>query len=164
MIIKEIKKRRSIRSYKADSVSDEDIKEIIKSAQFAPTANDNRAVEFVIIKDPEIKNTIFSFVDQEYMNSAPVLIVPVIDKEKSVTPVEDLSIASEHIFLQATALGLGTVWKHLSPEWVEKIKTLLDIPENFTMINLIPLGYAEEEMPEHSDEEFILEKIHQEKW
>jgi nitroreductase len=48
MIVKEILNRRATSEYKPDSVSDEQIIEIIKAWQFAPTARDNQAVEVVI--------------------------------------------------------------------------------------------------------------------
>lgn len=165
MVIDVIKKRRAIRKYKLDPVSDEDIKEIVKAAQFAPTGHGNKAVEFIIIKNQETKNKIFEVIGQDFIKEAPVLIVPVVDPGKSVLSVQDLSIASAHMFLQATALGLGTVWKNLlSDDWEEKVKVILGIPAGFRAINIIPAGYPAEELAEHSDEEFSEKKIHNEKW
>lgn len=164
MIIKEIINRRSIRKYKTDSVDEKDILEIIKVAQFAPTAHNNRAVEFMVIKNQKTKNEIFDIVGQEYVKEASVLIILVSDTTKTNCPVRDLSVASENIFLQATALGLGTVWKNVTKEWAAKIKTLLNIPENFLLINIIPIGYPEEIQPSHSESEFDKNKIHYEKW
>jgi nitroreductase len=163
MIIEQIKKRRSFRAYKSDTVSDELISEVIKAAQFAPTAYGRGAIEFLIIKDQEIKNAIFEIVDQEYIKEAPVLIIPVAT-DQAALPVQDLSIASAHMFLQATALGLASVWKNMTPQWEEKVREIVGVPAGFRMINIIPLGFPNEEKIEHSDEEFKTEKIHQEKW
>jgi nitroreductase len=163
MIINSIKKRRSFRTYKVDPVSDELVSEIIKAAQFAPTAMGRKAVEFVVIKNQETKNAIFEVIDQEYIKTAPVLVAPVAS-DQSVLPVQDLSIASENIFLQAAELGLGSVWKNLMPGWEEKVKEILGVPQNFRMINIIPIGFPAEEKSAHGDEEFKVEKIHQEKW
>ena len=98
MIINAIKKRRSFRTYKSDPVSDEMINEIIKAAQFAPSAMGRSAVEFIVIKNQETKNAIFDVIDQDYIKTAPVLIAPVAT-DQSVLPVQDLSIVSENIFL-----------------------------------------------------------------
>ncbi len=163
MIIEPIRKRRSSRTYKSDPISDEFINEIIKAGQFAPSAMGRCAVEFVVIRDQKVKDAIFAVIDQDYIKTAPVLIAPVAT-DKSVLPVQDLSIVSEHIFLQATQLGLGSVWKNLNEQWEEKVKEILNIPSNFRMINIIPIGFPAEEKPEHGDEEFKVEKIHQEKW
>src|SRR3989338_8265216 len=114
MVIREIINRRSVRNYKKKEVSDKDLLEIIKAAQFAPTAHNNRSVEFIIIKNQNLKNKIYEIVGQEFVKKAPVLIVPTIDTEKTKWPTQDLSLATGNIFLQAEALGLGTVWKNLN--------------------------------------------------
>jgi len=77
-----------------------------------------------------------------------------------------ISVASENMFLQATALGLGTVWKALKHEFAEaeKIKKLLGIPEQYTVVNIIPVGYPEEKPKPYQDEDFDDKKIHQERW
>lgn len=164
MIIKEILNRRAVREYQSKEISQKDIIEIIKAGQFAPTAHNNRTVEFIVIKNQETKDKICEIVVQEFVKNAAVLIVPIIDATKSVLPVQDLSVASENMFLQATALGLGTVWKNLSPEVAEKIKELLLIPEQFKIINIIPVGYPKNKPTPHADKDFDEKKIHEEQW
>jgi len=153
-----------VREYKPDEVPHEYIIEIIKAGQFAPTAHDNRAIDFIVVKNQETKDKIFEIVGQEFIKEASVLIIPVIDGEKSPMPVQDLSVASENMFLQATALELGTVWKNLQPEWEEKVKKLLGIPEKYKAVNIIPVGYPQEKPEPHTDNDFDAKKIHQEKW
>lgn len=166
MIIKEILNRRSVREYKNKAVPEKYITEIIKAGQFAPTARHNQAVEFIVVKNQKIKDEIFEIVGQEFVKTAQVLIIPVTDTAKTNCPVQDLSVASENMFLQATALGLGTVWKALKPEFneEEKIKKLLGIPTRYKTINIVPVGYPKEKPAPHTDKDFVEEKIHQEKW
>ncbi len=164
MIIKEILNRRSVREYKPEAIPRECIVEIIKAGQFAPTAKNNRTIEFIVIKNQETKNAIFEIAGQELVREAPILIVPAIDTDKSVLPVQDLSVASENMFLQAAALKLGTVWKNIRPEWTERIKKLLGIPKRYMIINIIPVGYPKETPEPHRDRDFVDKKIHKEKW
>ena len=164
MIIKEILKRRSVREYKDQPVPERYITEIIKAGQFAPSARHNQAVEFVVIKNQKTKDTIFDIVGQEFVKEAPVLIVPVTDATKTNCPVQVVSVASEHLFFQATAWGLGTVWKNVDLSTEEKIKKLLGIPGQFRVINIIPVGYPKEKPTPHTDKDFDPRKIHQEKW
>lgn len=166
MIIKEIINRRSVREYRPDPVPEKYIVEIIKAGQFAPSAKHNKAVEFVIIKEQKTKDKIFEIVGQEFVKEAPVLIIPATDTIKTNCPIQDLSVASENIFLQATALGLGTVWKALKPEFneAEKIKKLLGIPKQYITINIIPVGYLKNKPKPHTNEDFDNKKIHEEKW
>jgi len=164
MPIKEILNRRSVREFKSDEVSEEDLLEIIKAGQFAPTAHNTKVVEFIVVKNQKTKDRIFEIVGQEYVKTAPVLIVPIIDETKSICPVEDISVASENIFLQATALGLGSVWKNLGREWQIAIKNILNIPDTHLVINIIPIGYPKLNPTPHTDSEFSQSKIHPETW
>lgn len=166
MLIKEIINRRSVREYKSDAVSDELILEIIKAAQFAPTAVNNRSVEFIVVKDQSIKNKLDEILEskQEYVKKVPVIIVPIVNTKASLLPVQDLAVASENIFLQAAAFGLGTVWKNVRAEPALKIKTLLNIPAHFTLANIIPVGYPLTPPEPHTDSDFSTDKIHYEKF
>ena len=164
MLIKEICSRRAVRSYKPNPVPEAMITEIIKAAQFAPTAHNNRSVEFIVIKDPKTKQALFKLLDQEFLTQAPVLLVPVIPVEKSVAAVQDLSLASQNIFLQAAGLGLGTVWKNIYKENLDPVRKLLGLPDKFLLVNIIPVGFPKELPPPHDDKDFDAKKIHREKW
>ena len=165
MVIKEISNRRSVREYKPDEVPEKDIVEIIEAGQFAPTARHNQAVEFVVVKKQETKDKIFEIAGQECVKEAKILIIPVSDTTKSDFAIQDLSVASENMFLQATALGLGTVWRNLQADDKEdKIKNLLGIPERYKAINIIPVGYPKNKPEAHTDKNFDSRKIHKEKW
>jgi len=167
MIINAIIKRRSVREFKNEDVKEEDILEIIKAAQFAPTARNNRAVEFVVVKEQKTKDAIFEALvsKQEYVKTAPAIIIPFIETQKSVAPVQDLSLASANVFLQAASLGLGTVWKNIpTEEELVSIRKILAVPDSFKAINIIPIGYPAQDVKPHEDGEFQPEKIHNEKW
>ncbi|MFH1575884.1 MAG: nitroreductase family protein [Candidatus Nealsonbacteria bacterium] len=164
MIIKEIVNRRSIREYKSEAVSDEFILEIIKAGQFAPTAKNNRAIEFIVVKNQEMKDKICAALGQEFVKKASVLIVPVIDPDKTPCPVQDLAAATENMLLQVVASGLGAVWKNVRPEPAVEIKSLLGIPENLFLNVMVPVGYPNEVKPVHAEADFDKSKIRYEKW
>jgi nitroreductase len=164
MVIKEILNRRAVRDYKPDEVPEECITEIIKAGQFAPTGKNTKEVEFIVVKNQETKNKIFEIVDQEFIKEAPVLIIPAADSSKTNLWIQDLSAASENMLLQAAALGLGTVWKNLQPEWEEKVKKLLRVPDKYRAINIIPVGYPKNKVKPHGDTDFTDKKIHKEYW
>jgi len=164
MIIKEIAARRSIRSYKQDPVPDEALIEIIKAAEFAPSGRHIRPLEYIIIKNPDTKKKLFDIFGDDFINEAPAIIVPVADTQKSALFMQDLSIASGYMFLQAKSLGLGTVWKNVHGKNADEVKKLLAIPSHYDMINLIPVGYPAENLLDHTDDEFEKDKIHFDKF
>lgn len=167
MIIDAIIKRRSIRDYKSESVPPALLEEIIKAAQFAPTSRGNRAVEFIVVTDKKLKEKILAITPppkQDFILNAPLLIIPVTDTTKTTNAIQDLSLATAHILLQATALGLGGVWKNIRPQATREIMKLLKIPKNFWLINLIPIGYPASQLESHQDSEFDNKKIHYNFW
>jgi nitroreductase len=159
-MIPAILKRRSIREFKSDQIPKDNILEIIKAAQFAPSAKNNKSWEFFVIKNQEIKNKLQELLGQDFIARAPIIIIPAIDPNISVEPVADLSLVTENIFLQAADLNLGTVWKNVRSEFETEVKKIAGIPDNLKIINLIPLGVTNEEKPAHSDSDFDKSKIH----
>jgi len=166
MLLPAIIQRRACRAFKPDIIPVALIEELIRAAQFAPTSMNRRAVEFIVVTDPKTKQTVHDvLVPQDFVKDAPVLIVPVADTKTAGNPREDLTLASENIWLQATHLTLGCVWKHVHDgEEQEKLRATLGIPEHFLVINVIPVGYAAETPAPHTDAEFDPGKIHREKF
>lgn len=163
-VLEAIQSRRSVRDYSKEAVPEKALQIILQAAQFAPTGINNRAVEFIVVRDPGVKERLFSVVGQEYVKTAPVVIVPAIDTTKSVVPMQDLSIANATMMYQAAALGLGTVWKHVQDAWQAQVKEILGVPAHFQVINLLPLGYPQTTPAGHSEQEFSEKKIHSNQW
>ncbi|HHT9104593.1 MAG TPA: nitroreductase family protein [Candidatus Wujingus californicus] len=72
-----------------------------------------------------------------------------------IAAVGNTDIAIEHMVLQAVELGLGTCWVR----WFDdnKVKEILEIPQNIEIIALLPVGYPDEDPPQRP--RFKLEKI-----
>ena len=68
------------------------------------------------------------------------------------------------MMIQAAALGLGTVWKHVAPEKAPQVAKVLGLPEDYILVNLLPLGYPKKSMTPHGDKDFSPNKIHFGKW
>ena len=66
--------------------------------------------------------------------------------------------------LQATDLGIGTVWLAVYPceDRVESISEVLELPGNVIPLCIIPMGYPDEVRT--VEERFRTEKIHVETW
>ena len=151
-----------MRNYQSDPIEDTVVHEIIKAGQFAPTANNNRAVEFIVVQDPETKEKIYQVAEphQDFVKAAPILIIPISDTTKTNLPIPDLSLASQNMFLQATALGLWTVWKNFYPPVAEKVKDILHIPDRYHLVNAIVLGKPKKMPSPYTDAAFDPTKIH----
>ncbi|MFA6376370.1 MAG: nitroreductase family protein [Candidatus Paceibacterota bacterium] len=164
MVIQPIIWRRAIREYSDEPVLDESIIEIIKAAQFAPTAMGKKAVEFIVVKKQAVKDGLYEILEQDFIKKAPVLIIPIADPGRAVLPQTDLAVAGGFAMIQAAALGLGSVWKHVDEKQGKKVRKILEIPENYVLINIIPVGYPKNDLPDHDDGEFEAGKIHHDKF
>ena len=58
----------------------------------------------------------------------------------------DLAIATENLWLETTAQGLGGVWMGIAPQEdrIEAVDKILGLPANLHAFALFPLGYPAE--------------------
>lgn len=142
--------RRSIRKFKSTPVENEKLESILKCAAFAPTAKNTKAWKFVVTADRALINKVVcAHPYSTPLKTAPVMIAVCMDYEKVLpgyAPV-DASAATENILLAAHALGLATCWMGVYPnaDRIDDMKEILELDDNIDVINLIALGYADEE-------------------
>ena len=136
-----IEKRRSIRKYKDTPVSKNKILQILEAARIAPSASHRQPWHFIVVEDKEV---IKKLAKSEWAADAPVMIVGLADQKASPTwCINDLGVAFEHLVLAATDLGLGTCWMGQSNR-EDLVRDLLDIPDNFKVVALTPVGEPDE--------------------
>ena len=139
------KKRYSCRSFLDKEVEKEKIDKMLEVARIAPTAVNFQPQRILVIKD---KFKIEKLKDAtRYTFDAPIIFAICYDKNVSWKRkydgndegVIDASIVTTHTMLEATDLGLGTTWVgSFNPT---KVKEILNIPENYEIISLLPTGY-----------------------
>jgi nitroreductase len=166
--IETINKRRSIRKYTNQEVSDEIIDELLNAAMMAPSARNTQSWQFVVVKSRRLLDKLSEIHPYAKMlKEAPLAILVCGDKsleENDSYLCINCSAATQNILLAAHALGIGSVWLGVYPraERIEPIKELLNIPENILPISLIALGYADE--VKVKPERFVKEKVHYDGW
>jgi nitroreductase len=141
-----IKSRYSVRSYLNKPVEQEKLDRILDAARLAPSGSNRQPWKFVVVRDAETrKKLVLACSNQEFVGQAPVVIAGVglmPDRIMSCgvpgDPV-DVAIALEHVALAATAEGLGTCW--IGSFHQDQIRTLLGIPANAKVIEVMTLGY-----------------------
>ncbi len=166
-MIEAIKKRRAIRDYLDEKISDEKLNEIILSAMYAPSANAKYPWDLVVIKNDKTKEKLSKVTPwSSHIKDAQVVIAVVGHEEESSDWLEDCAIAAEHIWLEATNQGLGCCWVQIrGNENAQKdVKELLEVPANYRVLCLLPIGVPAKEEPEHNEEDFDRSKIKQESY
>lgn len=167
------KKRRSIRKYKDEKLSKEELKVILEAGLRSPTAKNLKTLHFILIED---KNTLeklsnYKEMGSKFLAGAGAAIAVLTDKEIGPTTYrQDACIAAIMIQLQAEDLNIGSCWANVNSakdkngrDSEEVIKEILEIPSKFNVECVIGLGYKEKELPEKEANDF--EKyVHYEKF
>ena len=156
-----VRKRQSVRRYTSDPIPDASLRRILEAFQRAPSWANRQPWELVLVSDPAMKQRLQSTVPTSNpahlaLVDAPlvVCIIGILGlsgwyKGHAVTGrgdswfMFDAGIATEHLVLAAAAEGLGTV--HVGLFDYEKAGKLLGLPDDRTVVELIPLGYADHE-------------------
>ncbi len=139
-----VRRRRSIRRYKTDSVPQAVIEDIVEAGRLAPSGGNRQPWHFVVVTDHQRKKELQI---PDWAARAPVVLVVCGDPQVSDTwYVVDPTIAMEHMVLAATDHGLGTCWiGRLGRD--ARVKEVLGIPRHMHVVALTPLGYPDEFPP-----------------
>lgn len=124
-----MRKRRTIRQFTDEDVSDKQIETLLEMAMCAPNRLDSRPWHFVIVRDKALQKQLAGVLRAHaYLETAPVIIVVCGLPHASPTWLMDISAATENIVLAATALGLGATWLGCPGDvlWGRCEKTLLN--------------------------------------
>ena len=147
-----IKNRYSCRSYANKPIEKEKLDVIMDAARLAPSAKNLQDWRFILVTDEKGKQDLAAAArDQMFLAGAGAIIVAcgvddyVMSGGQKVGPI-DISIALEHIALQATELGLATCWIGSYDD--AKVHELLGIPKGAEIIELMGLGYPADEIRE----------------
>lgn len=149
-MLKEIKNRRSIRNYKDEKISKEELIDILSSGVLAPSAKNNQPWLFVVVSD-EIKSLIVDKMVSLYgknmtasvIDQVPYLILVYNTSEQYFNHLS-IGAAIENILLEATSRNLGTLWIGYIKKIEEYVNSLVDI--NYELVSAIAIGVKNEEV------------------
>ena len=109
------KKRYSVRSYTSQKVETEKLDKILQAAHVAPTAANLQPIHLIAVQG---KDGLEKIGKAANIYGAPLAIIVCADHNKAwVRPFDrkqtadiDASILTDHMMIEATELGLGSVW------------------------------------------------------
>lgn len=162
-------KRRSVRKYLPQQVSDEKLDAVLEAGLYAPTGKNNQKPVMVAVRDKETRDLLSRLnaqvmgVDMDPFYGAPCVIVVLADPEFP-TWLYDGSLVLGNLLNAAEEQGLGACWIHRAQETFDSPegKALLKqwgIPEHYRGIGNCILGYAAEEPAEKPRAEGRIVKV-----
>ena len=142
------KKRYSVRSYTSQKVETEKLDKILQAAHVAPTAANLQPIHLIAVQG---KDGLEKIGKAANIYGAPLAIIVCADHNKAwVRPFDrkqtadiDASILTDHMMIEATELGLGSVWVcYFKPDIIKKE---FELPDHLEPINILAIGYSNEE-------------------
>jgi nitroreductase len=146
-----IRKRRTIRRFTDDEVSDELLETLLDAASVAPSRLNRRPLYYLVIRDAGLRAKLADALRvRPYIEQASAVIAVCADPRVSRTWELDGSAAIENILLAATSLELGAAWvgskgSELWDAAVEVLHEAAAVPENIDFVSLVCIGYPDEE-------------------
>lgn len=144
-----IRKRRSVRAWQDRPVEDDVLSQVLDAARLAPSARNRQEWKFVAVRDAAVRAELKRATrGQDFVGDAPVVLVACALEynytmacgQKAYTV--DLSIAVDHMQLQARELGLGSCW--IGSFDHDTVQEVLGIPQSVRIVAVMPIGYPRE--------------------
>lgn len=140
-----MKERRSVRKFIQKPIPKEILEEIIDCGRLAPSANNFQPWVFVVVTEEDTKKKLSELATWGKFIKDAAACVAVFCEKDNPFHVEDGSAATENIILAAKAHDIASCWvAGYKRPYSEDVRKLLNVPEKYELISLVPLGYSEE--------------------
>lgn len=148
-----LRKRRSIRAYRPESVDEGILNQILQAINSAPSAGNLQAYEVVVVREAERKRLLAQAAwGQWFIAQAPVVLVFVANPERNrwrygrrgeeLYALQDATIACTYAHLATTAIGLGSCWIGAFDD--KAVAQAIGADPSMRPVAILPIGYPAE--------------------
>jgi nitroreductase len=149
----DLKNRRSIRSYKPDQITDQELDAVLEAGTWAPTGMGSQGVLIVAVQNKAQIETIQKLNEGVLQDpgskpfyGAPTVVNVFVDKDKP-TPIENGNLVIGNMLNAAQAVGVGSCYIYRAKEvfQTEEGKALMKqwgVPAGFEATGHVLLGYT----------------------
>lgn len=140
-------RRCSVRDYQDKPVEREKLEYVLNAARLAPSSVNFQPWTFLVVREPENRLKIQECYHRDWFKSAPCYIILCANHDlgwkrkidaKDFTDI-DVAIATEHMCLAATSIGLGSCWVcNFDPIL---LRENFQIPAHMDAVAILPIGY-----------------------
>lgn len=158
-----------MRKFTAEDLTQEEVVALVKAALMSPSSKRSNCWQFIVVDDKELLKDLSHCKEQSaaFIADAVLAIVVVADPLASDVWIEDASIASILIQLQAEDLGLGSCWVQIRERFTaagvpsdEYVRNVLDIPLQLQVLSVLAIGHKGMERKPFDEEHLQWEKVH----
>ena len=158
-----------MRKFTPELLSGDEVKLLLRAALMAPSSKGLHSWEFVVVDDKNMLQQLSTCKSQgaDFLGDAPLAIVVLGNPQVSDVWIEDASVASTMLLLQAEDLNLGSCWIQIRDRYdaegcsaEDNVRELLSIPGNLRVLIIIAEGHKGMERKPFNEERLLWEKVH----
>ena len=158
-----------MRKFTGEELSQDQVVALLKAALMSPSSKRSNSWEFIVVDDKETlqKLSLCKEMGASFLKGAALAIVVIADPLVSDVWIEDASIASLMIQLQAEDMGLGSCWIQVRERFTatgmssgDFVHNVLDIPLQLQVLSIVAVGHKGMERKPFNEEHLQWEKIH----
>ncbi len=162
-----------MRKFTEESVSQDDVVTLMKAALKSPASKSSNPWQFIIVDDKDTLNALSTCksAGATLIAGAALAVVVVADPSLSDVWIEDASIATLMLQLQAEDLGLGSCWVQVRERFTstgvaseQYVRDLIDLPMELRVLSIVAVGHKGMERKPFNEENLQWEKIHLNKY
>jgi nitroreductase len=132
-----IRTLRAVRAFRHEPVPDETVRRIVEAGRLTASAGNRQQWHFIVVRDKDMLRQLGALMSTgPYIAHAPLAVVVVIPKGEF--PISDGSRAIQSMLIAAWSEGVGSNWVGFN---VEAVKAPLGIPDDLTVLAILPFGY-----------------------
>ena len=164
-----IKQRRSTRKFTEEPLTPVQVEAILKAGLMAPSSKRSNPWQFIVVEDKEMLQKLAHCKNggSAFLEGCSLAVVVCADVMASDVWVEDASVASIYMQLQAEDLGLGSCWCQIRNRVTEDerdsndyVRFLLQIPYQLDVLSIIGFGHKDQVRKPFDESHLQWEKIH----
>ena len=153
----------AVRQFKDTPIPEAVVRQIVEAGHLTASSTNGQPWHFIVVQNKETLNQLGKLARTgPYIAQAPLAIVVGIDRE-SPYGVSDGSRAIQSMILTAWSQGIGSNWVGFNN--LPNINSPLGIPENISILAIIPFGYPVKTIGKGQKKRKPLGEIaHRERW
>ena len=141
-----IRIRRSMRKFTEEELTQDEVVALLRAALISPSSKGVRPWEFVVVDNKDLLQQLAHCKEHgaELIEGAPLAVVILADPMQSDVWVEDASVATTMMLLQAEDLGLGACWVQIRNRTMadgkpaeEMVRAILHVPEHLRVLSIV---------------------------
>ncbi len=149
--------------YKDIPVPQEDLIKIMEAGLAAPSGCNKQTTSLIAVDNPDVLSKLKALITPTVCETAPsvicVLTKRILAYRDKCFAVQDYSAAIQNMLLGIVALGYESCWieGHITDDdnIGRKIADVLDVPEDYDLVCVLPVGYAAEPVKRVKKKPFI---------